>query len=75
MFSSPCDDTGGRVSLPPSLLKADDKYLATLPEYSLWSSSLFKTEEDTKLTSCVLPRKYKCWSTVKRLMHQVMCLT
>lgn len=55
MFSSPCDDTEGRISVPPSLIKAAGKYLATLPQCSLWSSCLFQAEEDTKLTSGVLP--------------------
>jgi len=47
MFSSPHDDTGGRVSLLPSLIKAADKYLAMFPQYSLWSSCLFQDQRRT----------------------------
>lgn len=77
MFSSPPDDTGvdTRVSLLPSLIKVADKYLATFPQCSLWPCCLFQAEEGTKLISCVLPPTYRYWNAVKRLTHQVMCLT
>lgn len=65
----------GRVSLLPSLIKVADKYLAAFPQCSLWPCCLFQAEEGTKLISCVLPPTYRYWNAVKRLTHQVMCLT